>query len=91
MSSATPLDAGAIHLPQTARDILLKGREAWLKNTEVLELLQNYRDYRFPVSKEPPEQPPGGRCPPGRAARQPAACWPLQLTYQQGPSNNRSC
>ena len=53
------LDPAAVNLPSRARDILLKGRTSWLKNTEVLDLLRNYRDYRFIVSREPPNKPPG--------------------------------
>ena len=37
----------------------MKGRTSWLKNTEVLDLLQNYREYRFTVSREAPNRPPG--------------------------------
>ncbi|KAK9846619.1 hypothetical protein WJX81_007767 [Elliptochloris bilobata] len=39
---------------------MLKAEQTWLKNTEVCELLLNYVAYNLPVSKEPPNQPPGG-------------------------------
>ncbi|BDA47093.1 probable calmodulin-binding transcription activator 2 at N-terminal half [Coccomyxa sp. Obi] len=47
-------------LPKVLRDILTKARTSWLRNQEVVDLLTNYRTYRFRVSKEPPQKPPGG-------------------------------
>ncbi|EIE21793.1 CG-1-domain-containing protein [Coccomyxa subellipsoidea C-169] len=47
-------------LPKVLRDILTKARTSWLRNQEVVDLLTNYRSYRFRVSKEPPQKPPGG-------------------------------
>lgn len=46
-------------LPKMLRDILTKARTSWLRNQEVVDLLTNYRTYRFRVSKEPPLKPPG--------------------------------
>lgn len=46
-------------LPKVLRDILTKARTSWLRNQEVVDLLTNYRTYRFRVSKEPPQKPPG--------------------------------
>ncbi|KAK9809816.1 hypothetical protein WJX73_009573 [Symbiochloris irregularis] len=57
---ATPLSDTDAKLSKKARDILLKARASWLKNTEVLELLNNYRGYDLPVSHEPPSKPDGG-------------------------------
>lgn len=48
-------------LPKVLRDILTKARTSWLRNQEVVDLLTNYRSYRFRVSKEPPQKPPGVR------------------------------
>jgi hypothetical protein len=60
---AEPLGAGSAsstdQLPKVLRDILTKARTSWLRNQEVVDLLTNYRAYRFRVSKEPPQKPPG--------------------------------
>lgn len=64
-NSAEQLGSGAAssleQLPKVLRDILTKARTSWLRNQEVVDLLTNYRTYRFRVSKEPPQKPPGVR------------------------------
>uniref|UniRef100_A0A061R9Y9 Cg-1-domain-containing protein n=1 Tax=Tetraselmis sp. GSL018 TaxID=582737 RepID=A0A061R9Y9_9CHLO len=46
--------------PVEVREALQKSSERWLRNTEVKDILLNYNSYGFPVSVEPPVQPPGG-------------------------------
>ena len=46
-------------IPKQVRDILVKARSSWLRNTEVCDLLEHYAAYGFDVSNEPPEKPPG--------------------------------
>ena len=46
--------------PQKVRDILHKAQTAWLKNTEVCDVLMRYSEYNLPVAREPPHLPPGG-------------------------------
>ncbi|CAL8460857.1 g388 [Coccomyxa elongata] len=46
--------------PQKVRDILHKAQSAWLKNTEVCDLLLHYAEYNLPVARDPPNLPPGG-------------------------------
>lgn len=46
--------------PRKVREILDKAKSHWLKNTEVVDLLSNYRAYDFRVSKEAPVRPSGG-------------------------------
>ena len=48
-------------VPKEIRDLLTKARTAWLKNTEVLDLLSNYRRYNFNLNKITPNCPPGER------------------------------
>jgi hypothetical protein len=45
--------------PQKVRDILHKAQSAWLKNTEVCDLLLHYAEYNLPVARDPPNLPPG--------------------------------
>lgn len=59
MPGPEALDPAAVNLPARAREILIKGRTSWLKNTEVLDLLLNNKEYRFTVSREAPHRPPG--------------------------------
>ena len=52
--------AGAAdEVPQSVRNLLTKARTAWLKNTEVLDLLSNYQRYNFTLNKTTPNLPPG--------------------------------
>lgn len=46
-------------LPKPVRDLITKARTSWLKNTEVVDLLQNYSKYRFQLNRETPICPPG--------------------------------
>ena len=46
--------------PQKVRDILHKAQTAWLKNTEVCDVLMRYSEYNLPVARDPPHLPPGG-------------------------------
>ncbi len=50
---------GESPLPKPVRDLITKARTSWLKNTEVLDLLQNYSKYRFQLNRETPICPPG--------------------------------
>ena len=52
---------GADEVPQSVRNLLTKARTAWLKNTEVLDLLSNYQRYNFTLNKTTPNLPPGGQ------------------------------
>ena len=45
--------------PQKVRDILHKAQTAWLKNTEVCDVLMRYSEYNLPVARDPPHLPPG--------------------------------
>jgi hypothetical protein len=56
---ATSLNPDNPKFPQKVRDILLKAQNAWLKNTEVCDLLLHYSEYSLPVAREPPSLPPG--------------------------------
>ncbi|KAK9807768.1 hypothetical protein WJX72_008671 [[Myrmecia] bisecta] len=56
---AEPLTPTPAH-PKSLKEILSKSRTCWLRNTEVCEVLQNYRAYGFQVSKESPVRPAGG-------------------------------
>ena len=49
----------AEEVPQSVRNLLTKARTAWLKNTEVLDLLSNYQRYNFSLNKTTPNLPPG--------------------------------
>ena len=40
-------------------DMLDQSRTRWLKNTEVCDMLLNYRSYGFALSKTAPVRPPG--------------------------------
>ena len=55
---AVPANDGA-GVPQSVRNLLTKARTAWLKNTEVLDLLSNYQRYNFTLNKTTPNCPPG--------------------------------
>ena len=48
--------------PQKVREILHKAQSAWLKNTEVCDVLLHYSEYNLPVARDPPHLPPGGTC-----------------------------
>ena len=45
--------------PQKVREILHKAQSAWLKNTEVCDVLMHYSEYNLPVARDPPHLPPG--------------------------------
>lgn len=49
----------AADIPKAVRDLLTKARTSWLKNTEVLDLLSNYRRYNFNLNKVTPTRPCG--------------------------------
>ena len=51
-------------VPKAVRDLLTKARTAWLKNTEVLDLLTNYGRYNFSLNKDTPSRPSGAPQPP---------------------------
>ena len=59
MSAAEPLGSGDVSLPKAVRDMLVRGRVSWLRNEDVVDLLHNWKQYKFRVSKEPPVKPPG--------------------------------
>ena len=40
-------------------DLLRQSRVRWLKNTEVCDILLNYRQYEFELSTTAPNTPPG--------------------------------
>jgi hypothetical protein len=40
-------------------DLLRQSRVRWLKNTEVCDILLNYRQYEFELSTTAPITPPG--------------------------------
>lgn len=46
-------------LPPNIREIIVKARTSWLKNTEVMELLRNHEAYGLPVGREAPDCPGG--------------------------------
>ena len=60
-----PAAAGALSIsatgktPKQVKEAVEKAGERWLKNPEVIDILQNYEKYEFKVSNEPPVQPPG--------------------------------
>ena len=58
-SAAEPLDPNSSDLPHNVQEVLDKGRNSWLKSTEVFDLLLHYATYNLRVEKEPPCQPPG--------------------------------
>ena len=45
---------------QKVREILHKEQSAWLKNTEVCDVLMHYSEYSLPVARDPPHLPLGG-------------------------------
>ncbi|GAB4817845.1 hypothetical protein N2152v2_004891 [Parachlorella kessleri] len=57
---AGPLDGSLETLPSQVKEIIAKARASWLKNPEVVDILENFRHYRLAVSSEPPVQPAGG-------------------------------
>jgi CG-1 domain len=70
---AEPLRIVQESVPENIREVLARAKDGWLKNTEVYELLQNYKRYGLKISKDPPLRPPGkpvhplrggGRCSP---------------------------
>lgn len=69
---------GEAPLPKPVRDLITKARTSWLKNTEVLDLLQNYSKYRFQLNRETPICPPGefgwSSCPLQRLACRSSGC-----------------
>ena len=56
---AEALDENNFAYPSNVREVLLKAKTSWLKNTEVCDVLENYVEYGLPVSREPPSRPPG--------------------------------
>jgi len=64
MGAAEALGSGDVSLPKSVRDMLVRGRVSWLRNEDVVDLLHNYKQYKFRVSKEPPVKPPGARARP---------------------------
>ena len=56
---AEALDENNFAYPSNVREVLLKAKSSWLKNTEVCDVLENYVEYGLPVSREPPSRPPG--------------------------------
>ncbi|KAK9825844.1 hypothetical protein WJX81_002837 [Elliptochloris bilobata] len=60
MSAAEPLGSSDVSLPKAVRDMLVRGRVSWLRNEDVVDLLHNWKQYKFRVSKEPPVKPSGG-------------------------------
>jgi len=65
--ASVPLSPAACPFPE-AKKILIKAEVCWLKNTEVVELLTRHVEYLLPVSREPPNQPPGAACSCSQAA-----------------------
>lgn len=65
MGMAEPLGSGDVSLPKSVRDMLVRGRVSWLRNEDVVDLLHNYKQYKFRVSKEPPVKPSGAWAPAG--------------------------
>ena len=57
--AAAAAAGAAEEVPQSVRNLLTKARTAWLKNTEVLDLLSNYQRYNFTLNKTTPNLPPG--------------------------------
>ena len=55
---AAPLEPSTL-LPPEVNEILAKARSSWLKNNEVLELLQGYQDLGLFISSEAPLHPTG--------------------------------
>lgn len=72
-------------LPKALRDILTKARTSWLRNSEVVDLLTNYRAYNFRVSKEAPVKPAG------LIASSLGATLPQRLHAMQGLTSPRLC
>lgn len=56
---AQPLRADVPELPDHIRSFLVRAQTHWLKNTEVLSILQEYDACGLTVSSEPPVRPPG--------------------------------
>ena len=56
---ALPLAAGQLEEFKDIRNLLIKARTAWLKNTEVLDVLSNYASYNFNLNRTTPNRPPG--------------------------------
>jgi hypothetical protein len=46
-------------MPKPAREIIIKARTSWLKNTEVVDVLNNYRSFQYKLSKDAPNAPQG--------------------------------
>ncbi len=57
MASALPIIA-TDNTPKLVKEAVEKAGERWLKNPQVIDILQNYEKYEFKVSTEPPVQPP---------------------------------
>lgn len=61
MARAEPLTADNFLLPKSVRDIVVKARVQWLRNTEVQDLLHNHMKYGLKVRQgAPPSVPRGG-------------------------------
>jgi hypothetical protein len=45
--------------PSSVAAVVEKARSSWLKNNEVLELLEGFETAGLSVCQEPPVQPPG--------------------------------
>jgi hypothetical protein len=77
LTTAEPSCARETHVlhgdrtPLPVLEILQRGQVEWLKNTEVHDLLTNYKGYDLTVSRDAPLRPPGARrpCMPGAAQK----------------------
>ena len=58
---AEPISPELETLPAHIREIVLKARRCWLKNTECVDLLTNHLQYGLLPADKPPHQPPGER------------------------------
>jgi hypothetical protein len=59
-ASATPLTVSEA-TPAEAAAVVKKAGDKWLKNTEVVDILNHYSQYGFPVSTEAPATPTGAK------------------------------
>ncbi len=51
----TNIDGQSKHI----RGLISKARTSWLKNTEVIDILQNFKSFGFKLNRETPICPPG--------------------------------
>lgn len=56
---AAPLGHDSQPLPAVVKEIVTKARTTWLKNDEVLKILQHYKSFDLPIGKEAPKSPGG--------------------------------